>query len=494
MCGITGFVGSCMPKAVSQVQVQAMAQAVRARGPDDEGAWVSEDGRVALGFQRLAVLDLSPAGHQPMVSRTGRYVIVFNGEIYNYRDLRNELGSDGQRAEWRGHSDTEVILAAFESWGILQTLKRSVGMFALAVWDLQTKELALARDRFGEKPLYYGFQRAGGLEAFLFGSELSSLRCHSCFENQIDREALQSYLRYGYVPTPLSIFRGISKLEPGHLLVFSQERPQLKKLCYWNAQKACEVAQENPWVGTFEKAVGELKTRLRQTLKAQMFADVPVGALLSGGIDSSTMVALMQEQSVKPVKTFTVGFHEKSHNEASHARAVARHLGTDHTEIHLSPRETLGLIPEIATVYSEPFADSSQIPTFLVSRLARQQVTVALSGDGGDEIFGGYNRHYWAPFLWRAIRWMPGFGRRALSKSMQKVSPLSWDLWLARVEKFVPHLWRLRQMGDKIQKAAGVLANNSLAEMYHGLISTSQDLNRIFPGAHFEPRWANRSL
>jgi len=395
MCGLAGF---WQQPQNDWAEIEAiavrMADSLAHRGPDDQGVWGDPQAGIALAHRRLAILDLSPAGHQPMVSPSGRYVIVFNGEIYNHLELRAELAQTTAVA-WRGHSDTETLLAAFETWGITRTLERSVGMFALVLWDRHERALTLARDRMGEKPLYYGWQRG----VFLFASELKALTCHPAFVGAIDREALARYFLFGYVPAPQSIYQGIFKLPQGAFLTLTEGAWATGALPspqpYWSLQQAVLAARANPFSGSDEEAIAELEQRLRQSVKGQMLADVPVGAFLSGGIDSSTVVALMQAESAQPVRTFTIGFHEHDFNEADHARAVARHLGCEHTELFVAHDQLLPTTERLPALFDEPFADSSQIPTFLVAQLAREQVTVSLSGYGGDELFAGYHHYRW---------------------------------------------------------------------------------------------------
>jgi asparagine synthase (glutamine-hydrolysing) len=400
-----------------------MTRVIAHRGPDDEGQWIDEVSGVALGHRRLSIVDLSPAGHQPMTSASGRYVMVYNGEIYNHQDLRDSLGA----GPWRGHSDTETLLAGIEAWGLDEALKRTIGMFAIVLWDKEAGVLTLARDRLGEKPLYYGWQGQGRDAAFVFGSELKALRAHPAFANDIDRDALCLQLRHNYIPAPHSIYRGIRKLLPGHILqlplrmVSAQEWPQSR--AYWTVADAVRAGKENPFTGSDHDAVAELDALLRDAIRRQMVADVPLGAFLSGGIDSSTVVALMQVQSARPVKTFTIGFAEESYSEAAYARAVAEHLGTEHTELSVSPQQALDVIARLPMLYDEPFADSSQIPTFLVSQLARQHVTVSLSGDAGDELFGGYDRYFKAQRLWNAIQRMPRPVRQGLGGLLSGPTP-----------------------------------------------------------------------
>ena len=389
MCGIAGFLGAEPANWPAGAALAAMIGAVAHRGPDDEGVWRDESAGIALGQRRLAVIDLSAAGHQPMVSASGRYVVTYNGEIYNYRALRATLEQAGAAPAWRGHSDTEVMLAAFDHWGVSGALERLNGMFAIALWDRQERRLILARDRLGEKPLYYGHAGA----SLLFGSELKALAAHPDFRGEVDREALTQYLRYAYVPAPRSIWRGVWKLPPGHYVeIADQGRSIGTPVAYWDfparaAEGAAAPLPDGPAL------IDELEALLKDSVLLRMEADVPLGAFLSGGVDSSLIVALMQAQSARKVRTFTIGFHEQSHNEAEHAAAVAAHLGTEHTELYVTAADALALVPRLPEMWDEPFADSSQIPTHLVSALTRQHVTVGLSGDGGDELFGGYNRY-----------------------------------------------------------------------------------------------------
>lgn len=419
MCGLAGFFS---PQGFHQAEAAAVVTRMRDslahRGPDDAGSWLEGGAGIALAHRRLSILDLSPAGHQPMQSISGRFVLVFNGEVYNHLDIRRKLEKAGQGPTgWRGHSDTETLLAAIEQWGLEQTLRQCVGMFALALWDRQERALSLARDRMGEKPLFYGWQG----DVLLFGSELKALRAHPKFRSEIDRNALPAYLRHGYIPAPWSIWRGIRKLTPGCVVRFGGGDlgmlPEPKP--YWSLADAVAVGKADPFRGSDKDAIDELERQLRGAVAGQMVADVPLGAFLSGGIDSSTVVALMQAQSSRPVKTFTIGFSEADYNEAEHARAVAKHLGTEHTELYVDAAQARAVIPNLQSMYDEPFGDSSAIPTHLVSHLARQHVAVSLSGDGGDELFGGYGRYFnhKGERIWRASRSLPA-PLRALAVSL----------------------------------------------------------------------------
>ena len=412
MCGVAGFLGggSFLSDASSSKIAGAMADAVAHRGPDDAGVWLDREAGVALAHRRLAVIDLSPAGRQPMLSASGRSVIVFNGEIYNHADLRRRLEARfPNAAAWRGRSDTETLLAAVECWGLEEALRSAAGMFAFALWDRKDRTLSLARDRMGEKPLYYGWQNG----VFLFGSELKALAAHPAFAGDVDRGALALLFRDLYVPSPWSIYEGIRKLPAGTYVRIAAGRARKRAgelpepQPYWSLRNVVAAGRAQPFEGTPEEAADALRGLLLEAVRRQMAADVPLGAFLSGGIDSSTVVALMQAQSNRPVRTFTIGFEEPGYDEAQHARAVAGHLGTEHTELYVSARDGLDVIPRLPVLFDEPFADSSQIPTFLVSALARRHVTVALSGDGGDELFGGYLHYSRTPRVWRALSYAP---------------------------------------------------------------------------------------
>ncbi|EGR0264301.1 asparagine synthase (glutamine-hydrolyzing) [Vibrio cholerae] len=403
MCGISGFFSfSVSYDSTSLYKINTWLQH---RGPDDSGTWYDEKQGIALGHTRLAIVDLSPAGHQPMASACDRFVIAFNGEIYNHLDLRDQLKSQGLAPSWRGHSDTETLLACFSVWGVEATLKATVGMFALALWDKQEQQLTLARDRLGEKPLYWGW--CG--DTLLFGSELKALKAHPAFNTQVDRGSLSLLLRYNYIPAPYTIYQGIEKLPAGQYVQINkgQLRADVQLKAYWQFNQAIERGLANPFSGTDTQATDLLEQTISQAVSGQMLADVSLGAFLSGGVDSSTVVALMQQQSKQPVRTFAIGFDEPGYNEAEYAKEVAQHLGTDHTELYVSAQDALDLVPRLPDIYCEPFADSSQLPTFLVSRMAKQHVTVALSGDGGDELFGGYNPYQFAPRVWGTLQRLP---------------------------------------------------------------------------------------
>jgi asparagine synthase (glutamine-hydrolysing) len=429
------------------------------RGPDDTGYWLDSTEGLALGHSRLAILDLSSAGHQPMASRCGRYQLVFNGEIYNHLSIRKRLGSHLPASDWRSLTDTETLLASFASWGIEKTLKGIVGMFALALWDRQERVLTLARDRMGEKPLYWGWSN----DLFVFGSELKALKCHPSFNGEIDREALALFLRHSYVPSPFSIFRGIEKLKAGHYveIPLRGDTPlskQAEPVPYWSVKGAIQQGLSSPFHGSPESAVDALEDQLSISVADQMLSDVPLGGFLSGGVDSSTIVALMQRHSRRPVRTFTIGFDDGVYNEASDAKAVAKYLGTEHTELYIRSADAQSVIPKLPSIYCEPFADSSQIPTFLVSQLARKDVTVALSGDGGDEIFGGYNRYLAARNVWGPVQRLPVFSRKVLAGCLRFFSPSSWDKIFEIAKPALPRRYQLTIPGEKARKLADVIA------------------------------------
>ncbi|ABB32401.1 asparagine synthetase [Geobacter metallireducens GS-15] len=491
MCGITGFMDfslQCGPDAM-RANARRMADALMHRGPDDSGAWCDQGAGVGLAHRRLSILDLTPAGHQPMESRSGRFTIVFNGEIYNHQALRKELAAF---EPWRGHSDTETLLAGFEAWGIEATLKRTVGMFALAVWDNAERTLTLARDRMGEKPLYYGWNQG----VFLFASELKALRAYPGFDAEINRDAIALLMRHSCIPTPHSIYRGIYKLWPGTILtlrntgrgiapwdaadppfkLFQGEGVSLRP--YWSLLEAAEQGHARPFEGTESEAIGELERVLTEAVLAQQISDVPLGAFLSGGVDSTAIVALMQAHSSRPVKTFTIGFHEDDCNEAKYAGEIASRLGTDHTELYVSPGDSLAVIPRLPQLYDEPFSDPSHIPTFLVSLLAREHVTVSLSGDGGDELFGGYVRHTLLHRIWNNIGWCPLPMRKALSDKIRFLSPGQ----LQAVLRNLPFIDRVHAPVYKAYRLAELIRADSPASMYEICISHWQQDDPVVVG------------
>lgn len=503
MCGLAGVIArSARAEWQLREVARTMAVAISHRGPDDAGEWLDCESGVAIAHRRLSIVDLSPAGHQPMLSADGRYVIAYNGEIYNHAEIRAELEQGNAAPAWRGHSDTETLLAAVERWGIEGALARAVGMFAIALWDTRERTLFLARDRFGEKPLYYGWVGCGDQRAFAFGSELKALRAYPGFANEICREALAQYMRFVYVPAPRSIYKGIYKLEPGCMLVLRGEAPatppsaplrggdsygSISVRRWWSLAQVVEAGAANP-ITDEREAVDELERVLARAVQQQSLADVPLGAFLSGGVDSSAIVALMQRHSSQPVKTFTIGFEEKSYDESDHARAVAHHLGTLHTELYVTAAEARDVIPMLPAMYDEPFADSSQIPTFLVSKAARRHVTVALSGDAGDELFGGYNRYFWGPRIWSKLSWLPYPARRALGAGMMWLPVSGWDALVAPLNAVLPATRGVRRAGDKAHKlAARLVGVHSLDELYRSLVSEWQDPGSLVLGENGRP-------
>jgi asparagine synthase (glutamine-hydrolysing) len=495
MCGFSGFVGDRAANASSwALSLQRMGDAIAHRGPDDSGVWMDADAGIGLVHRRLSIVDLSPAGHQPMVSASGRFVFVFNGEIYNHLQLRKELAGDrcaheifpgSGNTRWRGHSDTETLLAAFEAWGVEGTLKRAVGMFAFALWDRSERMLYLARDRIGEKPLYYGWQKG----ILLFGSELKALKKHPSFSAEIDRDAVTLLLRHGYIAAPYSIYKSIRKLSAGTYLKFAVNERQNgpaalpEAVSYWSLATEIGSARKDLFRGSDTEAVSALEMRLTESVGLQMVADVPLGAFLSGGVDSSTVVAMMQTQSRRPVRTFTIGFEEEGYDEAQYASAVARHLGTDHTELYVTAEEARKVIPHLPTLYDEPFSDASQIPTFLVSKMARQHVTVALSGDGGDELFGGYSRYFQTTDIWNHVRNLPPALRNAMASAIRLLPADVWNRMYGPIGKMLPRRLRSFALGDKAHRLAQILRCKDPEEIYFGLLSQWKDPEHVVIGS-----------
>lgn len=503
MCGFAGFYlnGTGDTLSAMEQNVSAMANSLEHRGPDDFGIWLDIEKPIAFGHRRLSIIDISASGHQPMLSKNKQYAIVLNGEIYNHIKLRKELDTLNPNFHWNGHSDTETLLAGFEQWGITETLDKIVGMFSMALWDCKSKTLHLIRDRFGEKPLYFGWINVGNKKVFAFGSELKALRAYPGFQNNISREALKQYFKYMYVPAPYSIFEGIYKLEPGCILSM-QSPPQKEPTDLFHFQDQNELQYEsikiskwyrfkdivnkcaNHQINDELEASNLLESQLNETISIQSLADVPLGAFLSGGVDSSAIVALMQKQSIAPIKTFTIGFEETQFDESEYAQSVASHLKTDHHEMRVTSQDALTFIPQLPSVYDEPFADSSQIPTYFVSQAAKKEVTVSLSGDAGDELFGGYNRYLMVPNLWKKINWLPFHIRKLLGSSIRSLPMGFWDKIgdiynVTRAESM-----GVNRLGDKITKTALRLKNvNSIDALYKSLVSEWSNPDSLVKGS-----------
>lgn len=479
MCGIAGFLESNpyrSPEALQEIALR-MAQTLRHRGPDDGGVWADAAAGIALSMRRLAILDLSPSGHQPMHSGSKRYVITFNGEIYNCNELRLNLQAEVSGLTFRGHSDTEVMLAAFDRWGVEESVRHFNGMFAFSVWDRAERRLWLARDRMGEKPLYYGWMG----NSFLFGSELKALRVHPDFRDEINRDAMTLFLRHDCIPAPNSIYRNISKLPPGCIAAFdanglAQVHP------YWSLKQVVADGVTRPFCGSEADAIEQLDLLLKDSVRLRMMADVPVGVFLSGGIDSSVVTAIMQAQSTHPVRSFSIGFEDIEYNEAEEAAKVARHVRTEHTELYVTPGEAIGLIPDLPHYYDEPFADSSQIPTYLVSRLARQNVIVGLSGDGGDEVFAGYNRYLWLGRIWDRLRSLPRPFLRLLAALVFLLPPRAWDKVFRSLEPVLPEWSKQRMPGDKLHKIAELFVSSNQLDLYLRAASHWSDPTQVVIG------------
>ncbi|EOW9110333.1 asparagine synthase (glutamine-hydrolyzing) [Vibrio cholerae] len=473
VCGFSGFIYSNSFPTNADLILKSMNLAIQSRGPDSQGIWICPIGKVGLAHTRLSIVDLSPAGHQPMASVSGRFTLVFNGEIYNHQIIRNELDKIQPR-KWLGHSDTETLLAAIEQWGLKDTLLKATGMFALALWDHQTSQLQLARDRFGEKPLYYGWQQG----CFLFGSQLNALRAHPLFKPEINRDAITLLLRHNYIPAPYSIYQQVYKLLPGYILTIDADK-KLYTESYWSVRDAMEKAADYIDHSPVEQQIDALEQTLKNAISGQMVADVPLGAFLSGGVDSSLIVALMQAQSTQPVKTFSIGFDDPRFNEAEFAKAIAKHLGTQHTEHYVTAEDVLAVVPKLAEIYDEPFSDSSQIPTFLVSQIARQYVTVSLSGDAGDELFCGYNRYILTARLWHKINLAPMLIRRLTAVALTVIPVNAWNC----LSKILPASAQMNNLGDKLHKAAAVLTSRDITELYLGLVSHWQNPDEVVLGS-----------
>ena len=477
MCGINGFYS----KSLSNFDdvIVKMNSTISHRGPDTNGAWSDKNSGIVLGHQRLSIIDVSSSGNQPMQSSSGRYILTYNGEIYNYLKIRKELEMNNANIKWIGNSDTEILLESIDFWGIEPTLQKIQGMYAFGIWDQKMRRLILARDRIGEKPLYYGWQGEGNNKVFLFGSELKALKVHPEFNGQINRDAIALQLRHNCIPAPYTIYKDIYKLLPGNYLEL--KHTDLKKELlnypkkYWSLTSSLMYGNKNQLKFSEDEIQKDLEENLKISVKKQMISDVPIGAFLSGGVDSSTIVALMQSQSNQPVKTFTVGFNENEYNEAKFAKKIAKHLGTNHTELYVSPKTAMEVIPKISTIYDEPFSDSSQIPTFLVSQLTKQHVKVAISGDGGDELFCGYNRYKMSEKFSSLFRFMPFNLRKTIASTIQSISPHN----LNKISKFIPILDQQTNFGDKIHKGADVLNTKNFSNIYYTLCSHWKDPTKI---------------
>lgn len=451
MCGIAGILSQA---AIDQETVLAMGDSLSHRGPDDSGYWNDPNGGVALIHRRLSILDLSEHGHQPMTSPCDNYVIAFNGEIYNHIEIRKRLNY----SSWQSSSDTETLLVALAELGIEKTLNLLVGMFAFALWDKNKKELMLARDRFGEKPLYYGWQN----NVFLFGSELKALKKHKEFDREVDNTSVMLYLENGYVPDQHSIFKGINKLKQGSWLKVSLKNKECNPIVYWDLMTVAQHGQENLFIGDENSAAEKLEELLIRSVQRQQISDVPIGAFLSGGIDSSLIVALMQANSPTKVNTFSLGYEDTRYNEANYAKEVAAHLQTNHTEIYISPSDAMSVIPKLPEIYCEPFADTSQIPTYLISKLAAKNVKVAMSGDGGDELFGGYNHYSWVNKLWPSVSKVPMPLRSFASSAMMNIPAEFYNLWRSS-SRFIP--------SNRVEKLSRFIKSKSMVEAYHSIVS-----------------------
>jgi asparagine synthase (glutamine-hydrolysing) len=478
MCGFAGIFSSANADRPQLLDLVArMAETLAHRGPDDRGTWADAEEGIAFGFRRLAIVELSDLGHQPMCSRTGRYTLVFNGEVYNHLELRRELQGSG--VEFRGCSDTETILAAFEHWGILPAVRRFMGMFAIALWDAHERRLHLIRDRLGVKPLFV--HSKDGVVSF--ASELKALAACPSFDRSLDRDALTLYLRHLYVPAPLTIYEHARKVLPGHVLTIARPSQALPEpVPYWSLEEVARAGVEHPYEGSEDEAIEALDELLRSSVRLRMLADVPIGALLSGGIDSSAVVSILQEISARPVRTFSIGFDAKEHDETTHAAAVAAHLGTDHTEVLLTGKDALSVVPALPDLFDEPHADTSQIPAYLICAAARRQITVALSGDGGDEVFGGYNRYTHGERLLQKLSRIPAPARRLAAIGISRISQDSWNRAHRAITPVLPPQYRHRLPGEKIHKLSRMLGAGSPAQMYRSVTSAWQRPEEVVIG------------
>lgn len=473
MCGIAGFIDSSHSFKNSQEVLHDMANTLAHRGPDASGIWFHEPTCVGLAHTRLKIIDCTDAAAQPMHSQSGRFTLVFNGEIYNFQELRDELGTLG--VTFRSHSDTEVLLAAVETWGVQGAARRAVGMFAFAVHDVLERTLHLVRDRIGIKPLYFGWIGQGDTRTFAFASELKAIVCVPNFERAVDRAALADYFQFLYVPAPRTIWKGISKLAPAHIMSINVDTGETQTAMYWNARAIAERGVAEPFIGTDAQAEEALLTRVQSAVEAHMVADVPVGAFLSGGIDSTLVTAVMQSISPRPIRTFTVGFQDTQSDERMHATNIAKHLKTEHTNVQVSAHELRDGIPLLAQMFDEPFADSSQLPTYLISRAARQHVTVALSGDGGDELFAGYNRHRMMDHVWPALQKIPAPLRTTAALMIRMFSTKQLDVVGKFAKPILPNALRTSQFGDHLHKLASLAKCKEWTDAYVALVSAWND-------------------
>jgi asparagine synthase (glutamine-hydrolysing) len=477
MCGISGFYSKSL--STFNNVILKMNLAISHRGPNSNGTWNDKNSGIILGHQRLSIIDLSEAGNQPMQSNSGRFVLTYNGEIYNHLEIRHELKKNNFNSKWQGNSDTETLLQAIDYWGLEITLQKIEGMFAFGLWDKKTHCLTLVRDRIGEKPLYFGWQGKGDNKVFIFGSELKALKAHPEFKGEIRRDSIALQLRHNYIPAPYSIYKDIFKLPPGHYLELKESDLKNSSLpnskTYWSLIETAIYGNNNQLTNSEENIQKDLEELLQSSVKKQMISDVPLGAFLSGGVDSSVLVALMQSQSNLPVKTFTIGFREEDYNEADHAKKIAKHLGTNHTELYVSSKRAMEVIPKIPLIYDEPFSDSSQIPTFLVAQLASKQVKVALSGDAGDELFCGYNRYIMSKKFWNIVSLIPLSCRKILSSGLKILSSQNWQ----RISKVLPSSSQYHNFGDKIYKGVDALKAKTLSDLHYILSSHWQNPTEI---------------
>jgi len=473
MCGISGYYSKS--SSINQGIINKMNLAISHRGPDSSGVWLDKKYGIVLGHQRLSIIDLSGAGKQPMASNSGRFILTYNGEIYNHLEIRAELEKNKSFIKWQGRSDTETLIEALDFWGIETTLKKIEGMFAFGLWDKKKHCLTLARDRIGEKPLYFGWQGIGTDKAFIFGSELKALKAHPAFKGEINRDAISLQLRHSCIPAPYSIYKNINKLLPGHYLQLKEsdlEKGLLpSSINYWSLIENAIYGNNNLLKINDIDIQNELENLLKLSVKKQMISDVPLGVFLSGGIDSSLISALLQSHSNKPIKTFTIGFNENDYSEAHHAKKIASHLSTEHTELYVSSKQAMEVIPKLPYIYDEPFSDTSQIPTFLVSQIAKKNVKVALSGDGGDELFCGYNRYVFSKKFTSILNLMPLSLRKIISSSLTLIPPHKWD----QLSKFLPSSYQYSEFGNKIYKGANALEAKDLYELYNILCSSWQN-------------------